>query len=136
MDFTCPMRPEVRNEGPGSCPKCGMDLEPLTASAEPEGNSELASMKRRFWAGLALTLPVFIIAMSHMAAHSRGLDLLQMILSTPVVLWAGWPLLERGRCSIVHRHLNMFTLISIGILTAYAYSAAAVILGKGAVYFE
>jgi Cu+-exporting ATPase len=118
--YTCPMHPEIRQIGPGSCPICGMALEPLAISAEPEANPELADMKRRFWIGLVLAAPIFVLEMS---GHIPGLDLhhllasgvlnwIEFILATPVVLWAGWPFFQRGWDSLVRRSLNMFTLIA------------------------
>ena len=154
--YTCPMHPQIRQEGPGSCPICGMALEPLTVTAEAPPNHELADMTRRFWIGLVLTLPIFVLEMgSHIPA--LGLDNLvpphvstwiQFVLSTPVVLWAGWPFFERGWASVVHRSLNMFSLISLGTGAAYLYSLVATFVpgifpagfhemgGMVAVYFE
>ena len=124
--YTCPMHPEVRQIGPGSCPICGMALEPLAITAEPQANPELVDMKRRFWIGLVLTLPVVALDMGH------GLGLpyanwLQFMLATPVFLWVGWPLLVRGWVSIVHRSLNMFTLIALGTGAAWLYSVVATV---------
>jgi Cu+-exporting ATPase len=133
--YTCPMHPEVRQAGPGACPICGMALEPLAVAADAEDeNPELADMTRRFWIGLALTVPVVVLSMGEMvpglrdaiAALGRTTSVwAQLVLSTPVVLWAGWPFLERGARSLVTRHLNMFTLISLGTGAAYIYSVAA-----------
>ena len=131
--YTCPMHPEIRQIGPGSCPKCGMALEPVEITAEALPNHELTDMTRRFRIGLVLALPVFIL---EMGGHipSLGLDRLvpmqtsvwiQFVLSTPVVLWAGWPFFERGWASLVSRHLNMFTLIALGTGAAYVYSLVA-----------
>ena len=131
--YTCPMHPQFRQDGPGNCPICGMALEPVAISAEAPPNRELTTMTRRFWAGLALALPVFIL---EMGAHVRSLGLervvsmqtsiwLQFALSTPVVLWAGWPFFQRGWASLVSRHLNMFTLIALGTGAAYLYSLVA-----------
>jgi len=128
--YTCPMHPQVRQVGPGSCPICGMSLEPVTATADVGENRELVDMTRRFWVGLALTLPVFIL---EMAGHIPALGLhglvpphisnwIQFAFSTPVVLWAGWPFFERAWASIVHRSLNMFSLIALGTGAAYLYS--------------
>jgi Cu+-exporting ATPase len=131
--YTCPMHPEVEQDHPGDCPKCGMALEPKAISEEPEEKSELQDMTRRLWIGAALSLPVFLLAMAHLvpnAPHWVAGDLsrlVQFILSTPVVLWAGWPFLVRGWRSLVSRHLNMFTLIAMGVITAYLYSAAAML---------
>ena len=130
--YTCPMHPEVRHIGPGSCPICGMALEPLAPSAEPEPNPELADMSRRFWLALVPTIPVVALDMS-----GFGLAWLQLILAAPVVLWAGAPLLRRGWDSVVRRSLNMFTLIALGTGTAFLYSVVATILpGSHPVYFE
>src|SRR5665213_872925 len=115
--YTCPMHPQIRQVGPGNCPICGMTLEPVKATAAVGENHELVDMTRRFWIGLALTLPVFIL---EMGGHIPGLDLdalipprtsiwIQFVLSTPVVLWAGWPFFERAFASVVHRSLNMFS---------------------------
>jgi len=131
--YTCPMHPQIRQVGPGGCPICGMALEPVEITAEAGPNHELADMTRRFWIGLALALPVFILEMgSHVPA--LGLDRLvpmqasiwiQLILSTPVVLWAGWPFFQRAWASLVTRNLNMFTLIALGTGAAYLYSLFA-----------
>jgi len=139
--YTCPMHPEVQQDHPGDCPKCGMALELKTAAAgmddEDEG-TELRDMTRRLWIGGALTLPVFILAMAHlipalghdswvMGNTSRWI---QFGLSTPVVLWAGWPFFKRGWRSLITWNLNMFTLIAIGVGTAFVYSVVA-LLGPG-----
>jgi P-type Cu+ transporter len=128
--YTCPMHPEIRQAGPGSCPICGMALEPLLASAAEEENPELAGMTRRFWIGLALTTPVFLLEMSsHLGLghwhEGQWLNWLQLALATPVVLWGGWPFFERGWQSLKTRNLNMFTLIAMGTGVAWAYSIAA-----------
>jgi Cu+-exporting ATPase len=131
--YTCPMHPQIRQVGPGSCPICGMALEPVEVSAEAQPNHELADMSRRFWIGLVLTLPVFIL---EMGSHIPGLGLhdlvppamstwVQFALATPVVLWAGWPFFQRGWASVRSGHLNMFTLIALGTGAAYLYSLAA-----------
>ena len=129
--YTCPMHPEIRQEGPGSCPICGMALEPLTVTAESGPNHELIDMTRRFWIGLALALPVFIM---EMGGHLTGLTMLlgqqlsnwlQFALATPVVLWAGWPFFVRGWQSLLTRNLNMFTLIALGTGVAWSYSVVA-----------
>jgi Cu+-exporting ATPase len=126
--YTCPMHPEVRQASPGSCPICGMALEAVAvANAGEEDHSELHDMTRRFWIGAALTVPVVVLAMG---AHLPGLNAIpgnvsawiQFLLSTPVVLWAGWPFFERGARSLVSRHLNMFTLIALGTGAAYLFS--------------
>src|SRR5712692_7323876 len=120
--YTCPMHPEIRQLGPGACPKCGMALEPVVASAEDQPNPELVDMTRRFWIGLVLSLPVLALGMM------ERLPWLQFILSLPVVLWAGWPFLVRGWNSFVSRSLNMYTLISLGIAVAFAYSVVALLV--------
>ena len=154
--YTCPMHPEIRQEGQGTCPICGMALEPVAVTAEAPPNHELTDMTRRFWVGLVLALPVFILEMgSHIPA--LGLDRfvpmqvsvwIQFALSTPVVLWAGYPFFQRGWASLVSRHLNMFTLIALGTGAAYLYSVVATVApgifpagfhdmgGTVAVYYE
>ena len=152
--YTCPMHPEVRQEGPGSCPICGMALEPETVTAEAPVNHELIDFTRRFWVSLVLTLPVFAL---EMGGHLTGLMMripgqtsnwIQFALATPVVLWAGWPFFQRGWASIRNRSLNMFTLIAIGVGAAWIYSVVAVLApglfpaavrrmdGSAPVYFE
>ena len=129
------MHPQIEQDHPGNCPICGMTLEPKTfvAGAEEE-NTELRDMTRRFWIGAALSVPVFILAMWHIfpsAPHWVQSDLsrwAQFVLSTPVVLWCGWPFFQRGWQSIVNRSLNMFTLIAIGVGAAYFYSAVVMLL--------
>ncbi|KAI93612.1 hypothetical protein T281_15665, partial [Rhodomicrobium udaipurense JA643] len=128
--YTCPMDPEIRQIGPGTCPICGMALEPEMPTADTGPDPELIDMARRFRIGLALTLPVFI---TEMGAHFFGwhaldrqsLNWLQLALATPVVLWCGWPFFARGWQSVRTGHLNMFTLIAIGTGVAYAYSVVA-----------
>src|SRR5205823_10256759 len=125
----------VRSE-PGSCPICGMALEPRTAQAQEEANPELSSMTRRFWITLVLPVPVLLLGMSrlipgHIFAHlltARYITWIELALSTPVVLWGGWPFFERGWSSIINRSPNMFTLVSIGIGTAYFYSLIATLI--------
>jgi Cu+-exporting ATPase len=155
--YTCPMHPEVEQEHPGDCPKCGMALEPktVTAGTDDEENAELRDMSRRFWIGAALALPVFVLAMTHVIpvlarqswVNSDTSRWLQFALTTPVVLWAGWPFFKRGWRSVVTRHLNMFTLISIGVGAAFVFSAVAMLMpnlfpptmqhgGKVSIYFE
>ncbi|WP_339742164.1 heavy metal translocating P-type ATPase [uncultured Rubinisphaera sp.] len=153
--YTCPMHPEIEQDHPGDCPKCGMDLEPKSVSANTEEEDpELQNMTFRFWVALALTLPVFLLAMLPMVNvpvnEWLGHPLhawLQLILSTPVVLWAGWPFFVRGGRSFVTGNFNMFTLIAIGTGAAYFYSLVAVLFpgiipenfkhqGQVAVYFE
>ncbi|WP_424753352.1 heavy metal translocating P-type ATPase [Methylobacterium sp.] len=129
--YTCPMHPQIRQVGPGSCPICGMALEPATVSGDDGPNEELVDMTRRFWVGLVLTLPVFAL---EMGGHLTGLterigqqnsNWIQFALATPVVLWAGWPFFVRGYQSVALRSLNMFTLIAIGTGVAWAYSVVA-----------
>ncbi len=154
--YTCPMHPEVRQEGPGACPICGMALEPVMPSADEGPNHELIDMSRRFWIGLVLTLPIFALEMgSHLFDIHRllGIDArqsswVQFALATPVVLWAGAPFFARGWASVVSRNLNMFTLIAIGTGVAWAYSVVALMApglfppafrmqgGAVSVYFE
>ncbi len=122
--YTCPMHPEIRQEGPGSCPKCGMALEPVTMTAEAPANPELTDMSRRFWIGLVLAVPVFVLEMSGALAPNIS-HWIQFALATPVVLWAGWPFFARGWASVVGRSLNMFSLIALGTGTAYIYSLFA-----------
>ncbi|MBS3650231.1 heavy metal translocating P-type ATPase [Pseudaminobacter sp. 19-2017] len=152
--YTCPMHPEVRQVGPGSCPICGMALEPVLVSVDAEPNLELIDMRRRFWIGLALAIPVVIL---EMGGHFLGLNhyigqgtsnWLQLVFATPVVLWAGWPFFQRGWQSLVTRNLNMFTLIAMGTGAAWIYSIVATVApgifpdafrqadGSVAVYFE
>jgi Cu+-exporting ATPase len=129
--YTCPMHPEIRQDHPGSCPICGMALEPLVATGEHVHNGELADMSRRFWIGLALTVPVVVLSMGgEMLGLERFVPAvtsrwLQFALATPVVLWAGAPFFARGWASLVSRHLNMFTLIALGTGAAWADSVVA-----------
>jgi len=128
--YTCPMHPEIVRSEPGSCPICGMALEAKLPSAI-EDNAELKDMSRRFWVSVALSLPLVILEMSGMlggAVPAQHLSWIELALATPVVLWAGWPFFTRGWQSITSRRLNMFTLIAIGVATAYLYSVAAVLL--------
>jgi P-type Cu+ transporter len=133
-EYTCPMHPEIVRDRPGSCPICGMALEPRTVTADA-ANPELISMTRRLWIGAVLTLPLLAVMVSdvlpgHPLQHllpGRLLGWMELILATPVVLWGGWPFFERGWASIIHRSLNMFTLIAIGSGAAYLYSVAAVL---------
>ncbi len=152
--YTCPMHPEIEQDKPGNCPKCGMALEPrnLAAGGEEE-NAELRDMTRRMWVGIALTLPVFVVAMAHLLpkapswVDSDPSRWMQFLLSTPVVFWAGWPFFVRGWQSLVNRSLNMFTLIAMGIGVAWLFSAVVMVApdlfppsfqhhGKTGVYFE
>ncbi len=131
--YTCPMHPQIRQEGPGSCPICGMALEPETITADSGPNPEYADMRRRFWIGLVLTLPVFGLEMAgHLLGHALMVSpatsaWAQFALATPVVLWAGWPFFQRGWASLRTRNLNMFTLIAMGVGVAYAYSVVAML---------
>ncbi len=155
--FTCPMHPEIEQDHPGNCPKCGMALEPkaVTADETEEGSAELRDMTRRLWVGGALTLPVFLVAMAHLVPTWSHAEWVtgevsrwgQFLLSTPVVLWAGWPFFVRGWRSLVNGSLNMFTLIALGVGSAYAFSAVAMLFpqafpagtahgGKPGLYFE
>ncbi|WP_280944530.1 heavy metal translocating P-type ATPase [Methylobacterium sp. C1] len=129
--YTCPMHPEVRQVGPGSCPICGMALEPAMVGADDGPSEELVDMTRRFWVGLILTVPVFVL---EMGGHLFGLterlgqqtsNWIQLALATPVVLWAGWPFFVRAWHSVLSRNLNMFTLVALGTGTAYLYSVVA-----------
>ena len=132
--WTCPMHPQIEQDHPGACPICGMALEPKTATTGPEENAELHDMTRRLWIGGALALPVFALAMAHLfpgMAHSANVQLsrwIQLILSAPVVLWAGWPFFVRGARSIRSGHWNMFTLIALGVGSAWIYSVVAFFL--------
>jgi len=130
-EYTCPMHPEIVRDVPGYCPICGMALEPRTVAAAQEENPELSDMTRRFWISLALTVPLMaiaMVAMFSMPGHLfRGamLPWLELALATPVVLWCGWPFLQRFWTSLVNRSPNMFTLIGMGTGVAYVYSVAA-----------
>ncbi len=155
-EYVCPMHPEVVRPEPGSCPICGMALEPRTPSAEPEENAELVDMRRRLRVSAALTVPVFLVAMADIlpgrplegVASPRTLGWLELVLTTPVVLWGAWPFFVRAVQSVVNRSLNMFTLIGLGVGVAYGYSVVATLLpeifpaslrgadGRVAVYFE
>jgi heavy metal translocating P-type ATPase len=128
--WTCPMHPEVRQDRPGTCPLCGMALEPALPTAEAGPNPELRDMSRRFWIGLILCAPVFVLAMSGMsgqAALGRFDPWIQFLLATPVVIWAGAPFFVRGWHSVLNRSLNMFSLIALGVGTAFLYSVAALL---------
>jgi Cu+-exporting ATPase len=152
--YTCPMHPQIRQVGPGNCPICGMALEPEVATAQTGPNPELIDMTRRFWVGLALSVPVVILEMGGHLAGAHGWieqslsNWIQFVLATPVVLWAGWPFFVRGWQSVLTRNLNMFTLIAMGTGVAWVYSVIATLLpgifpatfrghdGAVAVYFE
>ena len=150
------MHPEIVRDAPGSCPICGMALEPMNVSLEDQENPELVDMTRRFWVAVVLSIPVFVLGMSDLIpgqplqrlVSMRTLAWVQLVLATPVVLWAGWPFFERAWHSIVNRSLNMFTLIGLGVAVAYLFSVIAVIVpgvfppsfrdhhGNVPVYFE
>jgi Cu+-exporting ATPase len=156
IEYTCPMHPEVVRNQPGACPICGMALEPrVAAGVHEEDDTELRSMQRRFWTGVALSIPLLLISAAGMMpgnplAHlSPGLSQwLQLALATPIILWGGWPFFQRGWTSIINHHLNMFTLIALGSGVAYAYSLIATVAphvfpasmrldhGRPEVYFE
>ncbi|MEP6502331.1 MAG: heavy metal-binding domain-containing protein, partial [Betaproteobacteria bacterium] len=128
VEYTCPMHPQVRQRGPGSCPICGMALEPVLASAGAGESPELRDMSRRLWIGLALTAPVFALEMGghvfdlHHLVAQQASNWIQLVLATPVALWAGWPFFTRAVASVKNRSLNMFTLIAIGTGAAWLYS--------------
>ena len=154
--YTCPMHPEIIRDGPGNCPICGMALEPLTASLDEEENTELTDMTRRFWTAVVLTIPVLVFGMSELIPGQplqqlfsmKTMGWLQLVLASPVVLWAGWPFFVRAWHSIVNRSLNMFTLIGLGVGVGYLFSVIAVVMptifpasfrdgeGNVPVYFE
>jgi Cu+-exporting ATPase len=135
IEYTCPMHPEVVSDHPGTCPKCGMALEPRTVTAEEAPDPELADMSRRFWVGLVLSLPVFVLAMAdmlpgrplHHLLDMAVLNWVQLALTTPVVLWCAWPFFERAWASVRHLSPNMFTLIALGVGAAYLHSVAATV---------
>jgi len=134
VEYTCPMHPEVVRSEPGNCPKCGMALEPRNAPAED--HAELDDMTRRFWLSTALALPVFALAMITdllPQAMPKSVSMLtvqwiEFALATPVVLWGGWPIFQRGWASVANRSLNMFTLIALGVGVAWTYSVVAMLL--------
>lgn len=152
--YTCPMHPQIRQIGPGTCPICGMALEPDLVSLDDQPNPELADMTRRFWVGLALALPAIVLEMGGHLVGGHGWveqtlsNWIQLAFATPVVLWAGWPFFVRGWQSVITRNLNMFTLIAMGVSVAFAYSVVATVApgifppafrshdGAVAVYFE
>jgi Cu+-exporting ATPase len=154
--YTCPMHPQIVRDGPGSCPICGMALEPRTATADDEENPELYDMSRRFWFSVAVTVPLFALAMSDLVPGDpvgrwismRGRVLVELALATPVCLWSAWPFFVRAALSVKNLSLNMFTLIGLGVGTAYLYSVVAALIpgvfppsfrdasGEVAVYFE
>jgi len=154
--YTCPMHPEIVSDRPGSCPICGMALEPRTVSEDADVDPELTDMSRRFWISLVLTIPLLLLSMAEMVPGrvfpgvptGRALVWIQLALATPVVVWGGFPFFERGWASLVRRKLNMFTLIALGTGTAFVFSAVAALFphffpasfrdhqGEVAVYFE
>ncbi|MEO7865786.1 MAG: heavy metal-binding domain-containing protein, partial [Sphingomicrobium sp.] len=130
--WTCPMHPQIRRDGPGSCPICGMALEPLEPSLEEQANPELTDMSRRFWVSAALALPLVILTFGADLFNWHPLPMrtsmwVQMALATPVVLWGGWPFFDRFWASLKTRNLNMFTLIGLGIGVAFSYSVVATV---------
>ena len=154
VEYTCPMHPQVRQMGPGHCPICGMALEPVLATAEQGESPELRDMTRRFWMGTALTVPVFALEMGghlfdiHQLIAQQTSNWIQLLLGTPVVLWAGWPFFTRAVASVKNRSLNMFSLIALGTGAAWLYSIVGTLVpglfppalrgedGAVAVYFE
>lgn len=154
--YTCPMHPEIRQDHPGDCPKCGMHLEPLNSAGEGnEDQKQIHSLAQKFWVGLVLTVPLVVLVLGEMIPVVNVQSLIphqfipwiQFILATPVVLWAGWMFFAKGWQSLVHRSLNMFTLIALGVGAAYGYSTVAVLfpqifpaslkkMGKIDLYFE
>ncbi|MEW6100541.1 MAG: copper-translocating P-type ATPase [Pseudomonadota bacterium] len=154
VEYTCPMHPQVRQMGPGHCPICGMALEPVVATGEAGESPELRDMTRRFWIGTVLTLPVLVLEMgghltnlNHLLGQSLS-NWIQLVLGTPVVIWAGWPFFVRAAASVKHRSLNMFSLIALGTGAAWLYSLVGTLApalfpadlrgadGAVAVYFE
>jgi len=127
IEYTCPMHPEVIQIGPGTCPICGMALEPKEIQAGDTENPELVDMQRRFWISLALSLPLLITSMAMLGPHHTR-RWIELALATPVVLWAGWPFFVRAWQSLVSRNLNMFTLIGMGVGVAYVYSVFVAVL--------
>ena len=152
--YTCPMHPEIRSPEPGTCPICGMALEPEVPTPDNDPSGELRDMPRRFWLGLPLTVPVVILEMGshllgiHIFTSQQTSNWIQLVLATPVVLWAGWPFFQCGWASLVSRNLNMFTLIALGTGVAWLYSVVGTVVpalfpptfrgadGSVAVYFE
>jgi P-type Cu+ transporter len=131
--WTCPMHPEIVRDGPGSCPICGMALEPRVVTADEEANPELTDMTRRFWVSVVATAPLLLLAMGSMAPALRHVvpagirSWVELALATPVVLWGGWPFFVRFKDSLANRSPNMFTLIGLGVAVAYVYSLVAVL---------
>lgn len=154
VEYTCPMHPEIRSDRPGSCPKCGMALEPVAGTAAAGPNPELADMRRRMWISTALAIPILVLTMvvPFVPAWSAALPMavsqwIQFALATPVVLWAAWPFFQRGLASVRNRSLNMFSLVSLGVAAAYLYSLVGLLApglfpasmregGRVEVYFE
>lgn len=156
VEYTCPMHPQIVRDDPGSCPICGMALEPREVAGGEDDNPELRDMSRRFWVSVVFTVPLVILTMGHLIpgnplahwASGRVMAWAELILATPVVLWCGWPLFVRGWQSVIHRSLNMFTLIAMGVGVAYVYSVVATLApglfpasfrdatGKVGLYFE
>lgn len=154
IEYTCPMHPQVRQMGPGNCPICGMTLEPVLATSQTGDSPELRDMNRRFWVGLALTVPVFVLEMGghlfdiHHLIGQQVSNWIQLVFGTPVVLWAGWPFFARAWASVKNRSLNMFSLIALGTGVAWVYSMGGTIApqafpaelrsedGAVAIYFE
>ena len=148
--YTCPMHPEIRRNEPGNCPKCGMTLEPVMPTLDEDENPELADFQRRFWWTLPLTIVAVILAMiGHKLDwfHGTQQSWVELVLTTPVILWAGWPFFVRGAQSVLTRNPNMWTLIGLGTGAAYLYSIVAtlmpnvfpanfVAMGRVQVYFE
>ena len=134
VEYTCPMHPEIRQDGPGTCPICGMALEPVMVTADAGPSEELRDMTRRFWIGVALSIPVLILGMGrdlvpwlHDNVSATASTWIQLALATPVVLWAGWPFFVRGWASVRTRNLNMFTLIAMGTGVAWLFSVVATV---------
>jgi Cu+-exporting ATPase len=154
IEYTCPMHPQVRQMGPGNCPICGMTLEPVLATSQTGDSPELRDMSRRFWVGLALTVPVFTLEMGahlfdiHHLIGQQASNWIQLVFGTPVVLWAGWPFFVRAWASVKNRSLNMFSLIALGTGVAWVYSIVGTVApqafpaelrsedGAVAIYFE
>ena len=130
--YTCPMHPEIVQIGPGTCPKCGMALEPMDILAEEQADPEYESMRKRFWVSVAFSLPLLVLSMfGEMLAlrlQPGTKNAIELLLATPVVLWCGWPFFQRFWASLVNRSPNMFTLIGLGTGAAYLYSVAATLL--------